>query len=106
MRKGQQTRQKIQSAASELFALRGLDGTSVRDIAQRANVNVAQISNYFGGKDKLYQRCIETMYGEIANLQEQLLPVIGHSTTLPGAVELGIRKRFSIGATSPIQFVW
>ena len=97
MRKGQQTRQKIQSAASELFALRGLDGTSVRDIAHRANVNVAQISNYFGGKEKLYNHCIAAMYAEIAELQHELLPVMGHSTTIQGAVELGIRKGFQLG---------
>jgi AcrR family transcriptional regulator len=35
------------------------NGTSVRDIAERANVNLAMISYYFGSKDKL----LEALFG-------------------------------------------
>jgi AcrR family transcriptional regulator len=42
-------------AAEELFAERGFDGTSVRDIAEKADVNLAMISYYFGSKEKLMQ---------------------------------------------------
>ncbi len=43
----------ILNAAEMLFATRGFDGTSVRDIAKRAQVNIAMISYYFGSKEKL-----------------------------------------------------
>ncbi len=36
----------------------GLEGVSVRDIAQKAKVNIAMISYYFGGKEGLYLECI------------------------------------------------
>lgn len=44
---------RILLAAEVLFASKGYEGTSVRDIAHKADVNVAMISYYFGSKDKL-----------------------------------------------------
>lgn len=42
-------------AAEKLFAEKGFAGTSVRDIAEAANVNLAMISYYFGSKEKLME---------------------------------------------------
>lgn len=50
---------QIITAAEELFASKGFDGTSVRDIAQTANVNLAMISYYFGSKEKLLEAIFE-----------------------------------------------
>lgn len=50
---------QILNAAEELFAGKGYEGTSVRDIAHRADVNVAMISYYFGSKEKLLQGLIQ-----------------------------------------------
>jgi AcrR family transcriptional regulator len=44
---------QILEAAEQLFADKGYDGTSVRDIADEAKVNVAMISYYFGSKEKM-----------------------------------------------------
>lgn len=41
--------------AETLFAEKGFNGTSVRDIADMAGVNLAMISYYFGSKDKLLE---------------------------------------------------
>ena len=38
-----------------LFAEKGVNGTSVRHIADKAHVNLAMISYYFGSKDKLLE---------------------------------------------------
>lgn len=46
---------KILQTAEQLFADKGFDGTSVRDIADKAGVNVAMISYYFGSKEKLLE---------------------------------------------------
>ncbi|WP_312333539.1 TetR family transcriptional regulator [Sphingobacterium sp.] len=46
-------------AAERLFATKGFDGTSVRDIANEAKVNVAMINYYFGSKDKLLDTFFE-----------------------------------------------
>ncbi len=66
------SRAKIISSATELFADRGLDGVSVREIAQHADVNLALISYYFGGKEKLYVEVIREFavqaQGQISNI--------------------------------------
>jgi AcrR family transcriptional regulator len=46
---------QIMEAAEKLFAEQGFAGTSVRDIAEAANVNLAMISYYFGSKEKLME---------------------------------------------------
>lgn len=46
---------QIMEAAEKLFADKGFEGTSVRDIADTAGVNLAMISYYFGSKEKLME---------------------------------------------------
>jgi len=41
--------------AEELFAAKGYDGTSIREIARAAHVNLAMVSYYFGSKEKLME---------------------------------------------------
>lgn len=49
---------EILQVAEELFAEKGFDGTSIRDIAKKANINIAMISYYFGSKEKLLESLI------------------------------------------------
>ncbi|MBB4805944.1 AcrR family transcriptional regulator [Chryseobacterium defluvii] len=46
-------------AAEKLFAEKGFEGTSTREIAKAANVNISMISYYFGSKEKLYEGLVE-----------------------------------------------
>ena len=50
---------QIMEAAEKLFADHGFAGTSVRDIAETAGVNLAMISYYFGSKEKLMEAMFE-----------------------------------------------
>ncbi|WP_187478479.1 TetR/AcrR family transcriptional regulator [Amniculibacterium sp. G2-70] len=43
----------ILEVAEELIAQKGFEGTSVREICTKAQVNVAMISYYFGSKEKM-----------------------------------------------------
>ncbi|WP_153800025.1 TetR family transcriptional regulator [Foetidibacter luteolus] len=49
----------IINSAIELFASKGFEGTSVRDIAAHAGVNLAMINYYFGSKEKLFESIVE-----------------------------------------------
>jgi AcrR family transcriptional regulator len=60
--KEQGTREKILKVANELFAKSGFDGTSIRDIATKAEVNVAAINYHFENKEKLYCHLFEVNY--------------------------------------------
>ena len=67
-------REHILVIAEELFGEKGFDGTSVRDIAQAAGVNLAMISYYFGSKEKLLEALIvyrtEYAYGILEELNK------------------------------------
>ncbi len=51
-------RDKIRTAALELFCRYGADKTTVNDIAQKAGVSPATIYNYFGSKEGLFRETI------------------------------------------------
>src|SRR5256885_1531113 len=53
------TREKLVSSATRLFAQRGFDGVSVKELADVAGVNVSLVSYHFGGKENLYRACLE-----------------------------------------------
>lgn len=71
---------EILQVAEQLFAEEGFDGTSVRDIAKKANINIAMISYYFGSKEKLLEALvihrIKAMSMHLENLyQESISPL-------------------------------
>lgn len=65
-------REHILIVAEELFGENGFDGTSVRDIAHKAGVNLAMISYYFGSKEKLLEALIEFRAGYSYGILEEL----------------------------------
>ena len=52
----------IVSAAVSLFNRKGYHGTSVRDIAQEAKVNAANIAYYFENKQGLLEHCLTVFF--------------------------------------------
>lgn len=64
---------QILTTAEELFATKGFEGTSVRDISETAGVNVAMISYYFGSKEKLMEALFELRIGYLGLQIENLL---------------------------------
>ncbi|WP_288461066.1 TetR/AcrR family transcriptional regulator [uncultured Chryseobacterium sp.] len=56
--------ENILFAAEKLFAEKGFEGTSTREIAKAANVNISMISYYFGSKEKLYEKLVEYRMSE------------------------------------------
>ncbi len=54
-----ETYQKILNEAEKLFATRGYDASSIRDITTNAGVNLAAIHYHFGSKEKLLEKLIK-----------------------------------------------
>ncbi|HSN07876.1 MAG TPA: TetR family transcriptional regulator [Hanamia sp.] len=52
-------KETIIESALQLFSTKGFEGTSVREIATDAGVNVAMINYYFGSKEKLFESVVE-----------------------------------------------
>ncbi|ANI87991.1 hypothetical protein A9P82_00845 [Arachidicoccus ginsenosidimutans] len=59
----------IVNVAVELFSQNGFEGTSMRDLASTAGVNIAMINYYFGTKEKLFETIVESR----ANLHREVL---------------------------------
>ncbi len=55
---GEETRMRLLSSGGELFAARGFDGVSVREICSRAKANVAAVAYHFGNKEGLYAEAL------------------------------------------------
>lgn len=47
------------AAAKSIFATRGYEGATVKEIAEAAGVNISLVSYYFGGKEGLYKTVLE-----------------------------------------------
>jgi AcrR family transcriptional regulator len=65
--------QQILEVAEKLFAEKGFDGTSIRDISKEAKINVAMVSYYFGSKEKLLESLV---LFKTSGLKEQLVNLI------------------------------
>src|SRR6516165_12810599 len=52
------TRDKILSAAGEVFAEHGFEGATIRAITERAGANVAAVNYHFRDKSELYSRVV------------------------------------------------
>lgn len=76
------TKQKVVDAASLLFYQKGFDGTSVRDIAMKASVNVSLISYYFNGKQGLLEYAVTDYYETYLSLIEETLKNTEHLSEL------------------------
>lgn len=54
------TRRQILAQAEQLFAARGFDGVSMREIAEACGMTKANLYYYFEDKDALYQQVLES----------------------------------------------
>ncbi|WP_325034746.1 forespore capture DNA-binding protein RefZ [Lentibacillus sp. Marseille-P4043] len=71
--KNNPSKQKVIDAASALFYQKGFDGTSVRDIADKACVNVSLISYYFKSKQGLLEHGVTQYYETYLKTVEETL---------------------------------
>lgn len=89
------TKQKIIEKARILFAEQGFEGTSVREIAKQAEVNIASLNYHFSNKENLFSEILKLGYEETSKsirdfyekenpqLEELLIHVFRHLTSHP-----------------------
>ena len=61
-------RARIRDAAIELFADRGIEGATIRDIAQKAGVSSGLLRHHFGSKEGLRDACDEYVLSELIGI--------------------------------------
>ncbi|MEW6056389.1 MAG: TetR family transcriptional regulator [Bdellovibrionota bacterium] len=91
-----QTRTLLLKAAKKLFASRGYDGTSVKELAEEAKVNVSLVSYHFGGKEGLFRACIDQFARSRLEVAQRLL--------LPPASQEEFRIRLQMFADELLNY--
>ncbi|MBI2059253.1 MAG: TetR/AcrR family transcriptional regulator [Nitrospirae bacterium] len=76
------TRERILSAAADVFSEVGLEGSRIDVIARNADVNKAMIYYHFGSKEGLYIAVLESLILRIASETEKALSNITEPMTL------------------------
>lgn len=69
--KGERTAARILDVAEDLFAVRGYDGTSLRQIADGAGIKQPGLYNHFAGKQALYEAVLFRALNPIAEALSQ-----------------------------------
>ena len=59
------TRQRILQSALQTFAAQGFDGTTTRQIADHAGVNLGLLQYHFGGKEKLWRAAVDLAFSRL-----------------------------------------
>lgn len=73
-------KEAIIESAITLFNRKGYNGTSIRDIANLAKVNAANISYYFNGKQGLLEYCYTNFF---ENYLKQIEPIVEDQDLTP-----------------------
>ena len=73
----QKTRQKLVDIARQLFAKKGIDGTTMNDVAVASGKGRRTLYTYFNSKEELYYAVIE---GELERLSDKLDEVAAKKT--------------------------
>lgn len=88
------TKARILQAAQEVFAERGFDGASTREIAARAEVNISSLHYHWDSKETLYRAIF-------AHIYERLVELVGGEVRRPESPE---RARAMIDRTMGLIF--
>ena len=73
----QSAKTDILKAAKSLFAKKGFEAVSVREIAKESGQNISMISYYFGGKEGLYKEILASHMQTVSGAVHKLFK--GHS---------------------------
>ena len=78
------TRERLLDAAERLFAARGFDGTSLREVTAAAGANVAAIHYHFGSKEELLRAVLSRIVAPVNSERLRLLE-LAEADAAPGA---------------------
>jgi TetR/AcrR family transcriptional regulator len=84
MAKNKNTEQKIFDAATELFLEKGVDRTSVRDIASKAGINLALMNYYFRSKENLFDAIFTNL---VKKNTKDLVKILDSDLDLPEKIQ-------------------
>jgi len=90
---GKERREQLLDIGRKLFAERGLDGTSIEEVAARAGVSKPVVYEHFGGKEGLYAVVVDREVDRFLTMATTLLE--GEDT----------REKFEAAAISLLKYI-
>jgi AcrR family transcriptional regulator len=88
------TRQRLLAVAEEMFAKRGYEGTSMRDIAEKANIRAATMYHYFPSKKAILTHVFKDFYERLARLYTEISEELPLDARFSAAFEYFTKKHF------------
>jgi AcrR family transcriptional regulator len=82
LRKGERTALKILEVAERLFAERGYNGTSLREIADQVGIKEPGLYKYFTSKDALYEAVLESALRPMSDAMNKVLERVDNQQEL------------------------
>ena len=99
MTKNKSTEQKILDAATELFLENGVDRTSVREIAAKANINLALMNYYFRSKENLF----DTIFSKLVKTNtKKLIEILDSDLDLEEKIRQYVRVYIDMLSENPL----
>jgi AcrR family transcriptional regulator len=96
------TKARILTAAEEVFAAKGFEGASTREIAARANVNISSLHYHWESKETLYFAVFRNIYDQlVALLQDTLAPLLARHQEPEIVIDLAMRQLFDFFEARP-----
>ena len=92
------TEERIRQAATKVFLEKGFDGTTTRDIAAEAGINLALLNYYFRNKQKLFDLVFKDMFQLFF---EGITTILSQSIPLKDKITALIDYDFSMLRQSP-----
>jgi TetR/AcrR family transcriptional regulator len=87
------TEERIKEAAKKVFLEKGYEGTTTRDIAKEADLNMALLNYYFRSKEKLFMQ----VYEELAGMYfKELLELMNSPMTIKEKIVAIIENHFEM----------
>jgi AcrR family transcriptional regulator len=72
----QHTRERLLEVAGQMFASQGFEGTTGKQICQRAGVNPAAINYHFGGLEGLYEAVLSEARDRVVGREDRLFALL------------------------------
>lgn len=99
MAKSRNTEQKIFDAATELFLEKGVDRTSVREIASKAGINLALMNYYFRSKENLFSSIFSQLVKENS---EELIRILNSDLALDEKIKQYVNVYIDMLSENPL----
>ena len=91
-------RKKIFSVAARLFADKGYNAVSMREISEQAELSKPTIYYYFGSKEGIYKELVTTGFSHMHSVLENIVPL---KVTVSEKLNLILKKYFNFSQNYP-----